>query len=64
MEIEFDGIDTIGGLAFTVSGALPKLGAVLSVGGLQLTVRRVSRKRVVEVLVEEAPRGSGAGNRA
>jgi len=64
VEIEFDGIDTIGGLAFNVSGALPKLGAVHSVGGLQLTVRRVSRKRVVEVLVEVTRRGGVVGYRA
>jgi putative hemolysin len=62
VEIEFEGIDTIGGLTFTLSGGLPKLGAVLGVGDLRLTVRRISRKRVVEVLVERAWRGNGEGS--
>jgi CBS domain containing-hemolysin-like protein len=56
-EIECDGIDTIGGLAFNIAGALPKLGSVLFFDGWQLTVRRISRKRVVEVLVERSQRG-------
>ena len=64
VEIEFEGIDTIGGLTFTLSGGLPKLGAVLGVGDLRLTVRRISRKRVVEVLVERAWRGNGEGSLA
>jgi CBS domain containing-hemolysin-like protein len=51
IEIEIEGIDTIGGLAFNVAGALPKLGSSLVSNGLQVTVRRISRKRVVEVLV-------------
>lgn len=51
IEIEMEGIDTIGGLAFNVAGALPKLGSSLVFNGLQVTVRRISRKRVVEVLV-------------
>jgi CBS domain containing-hemolysin-like protein len=51
VEIEMEGIDTIGGLAFNVAGALPKLGSVLVFDDLEVTVRRISRKRVVEVLV-------------
>lgn len=51
-DLECDGIDTIGGLAFNIAGALPKLGSVLVFNGWQVTVRRISRKRVVEVLVE------------
>jgi CBS domain containing-hemolysin-like protein len=59
VEIEFEGVDTIGGLAFNVAGVLPKLGAVLLFEGLQMTVRRISRKRVVEVLVARAREGAG-----
>jgi CBS domain containing-hemolysin-like protein len=53
--IDFDGVDTVGGLAFNLSGALPKLGAKITYQGMLITVRRTSRKRVVEVLVEREP---------
>ena len=46
-----EGIDTIGGLIFNRMGTLPKIGAQLKADDLTLTVRRVSRKRVEEVLV-------------
>ena len=48
---EEEGIDTIGGLIFTRLGQLPKKGQVLRLGRLHVTVRRVSRKRVDEVLL-------------
>ncbi len=48
---EEEGIDTIGGLIFTQLGQLPKKGQVLQIGRLRVTVRRVSRKRVDEVLL-------------
>ncbi|MEO6738693.1 MAG: hemolysin family protein [Chthoniobacteraceae bacterium] len=48
---EEEGIDTIGGLIFTQLGQLPKKGQVLKIGRLRVTVRRVSRKRVDEVLL-------------
>ena len=53
--LHVEGIDTIGGLVFNLSGALPKLGSVWKYGPLQLTVRRTSRKRVEELLVQENP---------
>jgi CBS domain containing-hemolysin-like protein len=53
--VEFDGVDTVGGLVFNLSGALPKLGAKVTYQGMLITVRRTSRKRVVEVLVEREP---------
>ncbi|HEV7404209.1 MAG TPA: hemolysin family protein [Chthoniobacteraceae bacterium] len=46
-----EGIDTIGGLIFNRNGSLPKTGATLEIDRLVLTVRRVSRKRVEEVLI-------------
>ncbi len=55
VKLESDGIDTIGGLVFNVSGTLPRIGSVFLIGELQITVRRTSRKRVLEVLVEHAP---------
>ena len=53
---EDEGVGTIGGLIFTRLGQLPKKGQVLQIASLKVTVRRVSRKRVDEVLIE---RGDG-----
>ena len=50
--IDGGAIDTIGGLIFNQLGQLPKAGQHIELPGLQVTVRRVSRKRVEEVLVE------------
>ena len=46
-----EGIDTIGGLIFNRLGQLPKAGQQLKVPGMRLTVRRMARKRVEEVLI-------------
>jgi CBS domain containing-hemolysin-like protein len=46
-----EGIDTIGGLIFNRLGQLPKAGQELAIERLRITVRRMSRKRVEEVLV-------------
>jgi putative hemolysin len=51
VQLAEEGIDTIGGLIFNRLGALPKIGAQLKSDGLIFTVRRVSRKRIEEVLV-------------
>lgn len=51
IELEEEGIDTIGGLIFNRLGALPKLGAQFELEGLHITVQRTSRKRVEEVLI-------------
>jgi putative hemolysin len=51
VHLEEEGIDTIGGFIFNRLGTLPKIGAQLEIDGLTLTVRRVSRKRVEEVLI-------------
>jgi putative hemolysin len=55
---EEEGVDTIGGLIFTRLGQLPKKGQELRLGRLHVTVRRVSRRRVDEVLLV---REAGAG---
>ena len=54
-KFEEEGIDTIGGLIFTRLGQLPKKGQQLRIGRLHVTVRRVSRKRVDEVLLIREP---------
>ncbi len=59
--VAFEGIDTIGGLVFYLSGSLPKLGTVLVFEGIQITVRRTSRKRVIEVLLEHGAESSVNG---
>jgi putative hemolysin len=46
-----EGIDTIGGLVFTQLGHLPKPGERISVDGVEIKVRRVSRSRVQQVEV-------------
>jgi len=53
--LEEEGIDTIGGLIFNRLGTLPKLGTQLDLDGLKVTVQRVSRKRIEEVLIELPP---------
>jgi putative hemolysin len=49
--LEEEGIDTIGGLIFNRLGSLPRLGAQFEIEGLRITVQRISRKRVEEVLI-------------
>jgi putative hemolysin len=50
--LEEEGIDTIGGLIFNRLGALPKPGTQIELDGVKATVRRTSRKRIEEVLIE------------
>jgi putative hemolysin len=53
--LEEGGIDTIGGLIFNRLGSMPKPGTQIHIEGLVCTVRRSSRKRVEEVLIECPP---------
>ena len=55
VKLEADGLDTIGGFIFNRLGALPRPGTQLEMGGLSLTVRRTSRKRIEEVLIVQQP---------
>jgi putative hemolysin len=59
--LDGEGIDTIGGLIFNQLGQLPKAGQQIRIGVLQVTARRVSRKRVEEVLIERVQDGEVAG---
>ena len=59
-ELTADGIDTIGGYVFNRLGYLPNPGATLEIPHLAITVRRVSRKRIEEVLLER--NGAGAAD--
>ena len=59
-ELVADGIDTIGGYIFNRLGYLPNVGARLEIPRLALTIRRVSRKRIEEVLLEKTGAGADA----
>jgi putative hemolysin len=52
-ELEAEGIDTIGGYVFNQLGYFPQPGAVLETPRLRITVRRVARRRIEELLLEK-----------
>jgi putative hemolysin len=56
-----EGLDTIGGLIFNRLGYLPKTGATMRLDGLSVTLRRVSKKRVEEVLIEKIAEAADTG---
>jgi putative hemolysin len=56
-QLEEEGLDTVGGLIFNRLGYLPKAGTHLQIEDVSLTVRRSSRKRVEEVLIERSGNG-------
>ena len=58
LELAADGIDTIGGYIYNRLGYLPKVGARLEIPRLAITIRRVSRKRIEEVLLEKTAAGA------
>ena len=58
LELVADGIDTIGGYIFNRLGYLPNVGARLEIPRLALTIQRVSRKRIEEVLLEKTAAGA------
>jgi CBS domain containing-hemolysin-like protein len=55
-ELEADGIDTIGGLIFNQLGQLPPVGTRLELPRLAVTIRRTSRKRIKELILEKTAR--------
>jgi magnesium and cobalt exporter, CNNM family len=57
-ELMADGIDTIGGYVFNRLGYLPNVGATLEIPRLAITVRRVSRQRIEELLLEKTAAGA------
>ena len=58
-DLEEEGIDTVGGLVFTLFGALPRPGEQIRLGDLLFTVRKSSRKRIQEVVVTLSPQKKG-----
>ncbi|MDB6072837.1 MAG: hypothetical protein JWO89_477, partial [Verrucomicrobiaceae bacterium] len=55
LEIDTGGIDTIGGLVFNTLGYLPKPGERVKLDGVEIKVRRVSRRRVQQVELRRRP---------
>ena len=59
-ELQAEGLDTISGLIFNRLGYLPPTGSILLLPpDLKLTIRRVTRKLVTEVLIEKVPMEGG-----
>ncbi len=58
MDLRRDGLDTIGGLIFNQLGYLPKPGTSVEIPPLRLEIRQSSRKRVLEVAIEEIKNSS------
>ena len=54
-ELTAEGIDTIGGLIFNRLGYLPQSGAHFDLPRLAVTVRRASRKRIEEMVLQSTP---------
>ncbi len=48
-DLEFEGLDTIGGLVFTEMGHLPKPGAHIKIDNVHATVKKVEGARITEV---------------
>ena len=53
IDLEREGLDTIGGLIFNQLGYLPKPGATVEIPPLHFEIRQSSRKRILEVVVEK-----------
>jgi len=60
-ELDADGIDTIGGYVFNRLGYLPPIGERFEFPRLTATVRRVSRKRIEEMVIEPEVAGTADG---
>lgn len=58
-DLEAEGIDTIGGLVFTRLGYLPPSGTRLELPRLVITVRRATRKRIEELVLEKTTCAAG-----
>lgn len=63
--LEHGELDTIGGLIFTLAGEVPQRGTEVRLAeGISAVVRKSTKTRVLEVLVEQRSRGGDAGEEA
>lgn len=52
VDLDYEGLDTIGGLVFNHAGLVPLPGTVVEIGPLRVKVRRSQRQRITAVEVE------------
>jgi putative hemolysin len=62
VDLDREGLDTIGGLIFNQLGYVPKPGTSVEVPPLVLEIRQSNRKRVLEVAVEKMEGSSSEGD--
>ncbi len=62
VELDHEGLDTIGGLVFNKLGRVPRPGAVVTLKNLKITVRRCRRQRITAVEIEHLPVGTGGAS--
>jgi putative hemolysin len=62
VDLDHEGLDTIGGLIFNQLGYVPKPGTSVEVPPLVLEIRQSNRKRVLEVAVEKMEGSSSEGD--
>jgi putative hemolysin len=60
-KLEGEGVDTINGLIFNHTGAIPRAGTSLEIGPVSINIRRSSRRGVEEVMLVQAMPGSDTG---
>ncbi len=63
-DLEAEGIDTIGGFVFNRLGYLPPSGTQLDLPRLAITIRRASRKRIEEMMLEKTTASEPSGDAA
>jgi len=63
--LEAEGVDTIGGLIFNQTSAIPRVGSTIVIGPVSIQIRRSSRRGIEEVLLAKtpaAPKPDGQGS--
>ena len=63
-DLEAEGIDTIGGFVFNRLGYLPPSGTRLDLPRLAITIRRASRKRIEEMMLQKTTATEPSGDAA
>ena len=63
-DLEAEGIDTIGGFVFNRLGYLPPTGTQLDLPRLAITIRRATRKRIEEMMLQKTTATEPSGDAA
>ena len=61
IELEAEGVETLGGLVFSQFGYLPKPGERLELDGVTIKVKRTARNRVTQLEIRVAPTNNEGG---